>query len=251
VPGRATRGGASLAALRADPVRIEGRLDPHLSRWLRLVKWLLAIAHYIVLAFLWIAFVVLNVVAFFAILFTARYPRGIFEFNLGVLRWTWRVAFLLVRRPRHRPLSALHFGAPKAGELMPTYLLEFSRDDLSGTTPTVVPADGCTEEGLLYTITTTSNLVMHETLFDDGRVHATFTQTGTFSAVPLEDPSLPSFTGKFTTWSGFNQNGTTVNGTFTFNLHGTGSDGSTLSTHQTDHFNVRPDGTVNEFFPCH
>jgi hypothetical protein len=115
----------------------------------------------------------------------------------------------------------------------------------------VVPADGCTEEGPLYTITTTSNLVMHETIFDDGRVHATFTQTGTFSAVPLEDASLPSFTGKFTTWGNFNQNGTTVNGTFIFNLHGTGSDGSTLSTHQTDHFNVRPDGTVNAFFHCH
>ena len=113
----------------------------------------------------------------------------------------------------------------------------------------VIPA--CDEDGAPYTITTTSNLVTHETIFDDGRVHATFTQTGTFSAVPLEDPSLPSFTGKFTQWGGFNQSGQTVNGTFTFNLHGTGSDGSTVSINFMDHFNVRPDGTVNEFFHCH
>ena len=77
----------------ASPLRLRGSLDPGLSRWLWLVKWLLAIPHYIVLFFLWLAFVVLTVVAFFAILFTARYPRGIFDFNLGVLRWTWRVAF--------------------------------------------------------------------------------------------------------------------------------------------------------------
>jgi len=57
------------------------------------VKWLLAIPHFIVLFFLWIAFVVLTIVAFFAILFTGRYPRGIFDFNLGVLRWTWRVSY--------------------------------------------------------------------------------------------------------------------------------------------------------------
>ncbi len=71
----------------------------------------------------------------------------------------------------------------------------------------VVPS--CEGGGPLYTITTTSNLVEHTTIFDDGRIHATFTQTGTFVAVPLEDPSLPSYTGKFTVWGGFNQNGKT------------------------------------------
>ena len=62
-----------------------------LNRWLPLVKWLLAIPHYIVLFFLWIAALVVVVVAWFAILFTGRYPRGMFDFVEGVIRWHNRV----------------------------------------------------------------------------------------------------------------------------------------------------------------
>ena len=75
------------------PVSLMGELDPNLSRWLWLVKWLLAIPHFIVLFFLWIAFLVSTIIAFFGILFTRRYPQGLFTFNVGVLRWHWRVAF--------------------------------------------------------------------------------------------------------------------------------------------------------------
>jgi hypothetical protein len=75
------------------PVHVRGRLEPGLNRWLWLVKWFLAIPHYVVLAFLWLGFSVVSVVAFFAILITGRYPRPLFDFAVGVLRWTWRVSY--------------------------------------------------------------------------------------------------------------------------------------------------------------
>ncbi|MDR6863435.1 DUF4389 domain-containing protein [Phycicoccus sp. 3266] len=77
----------------AYPVQLDADTTPHASRWLWLVKWLLAVPHVVVLAFLWVAFAVLSVVAFFAILVTGRYPRALFDFNAGVLRWSWRVSY--------------------------------------------------------------------------------------------------------------------------------------------------------------
>jgi hypothetical protein len=78
-----------------------------LNRWLPLVKWLLAIPHYIVLAFLYLAVFFVLIVVWFAILFTGRYPRGLFEFVEGVIRWHNRVvgyAFILVT-DRYPPFS--------------------------------------------------------------------------------------------------------------------------------------------------
>jgi hypothetical protein len=78
-----------------------------LNRWLPLVKWLLAIPHYIVLFFIGIAAFVLIVISWFAILFTGRYPRSMFDFVVGVFRWSLRVmayAFLLTT-DRYPPFS--------------------------------------------------------------------------------------------------------------------------------------------------
>ena len=78
-----------------------------LNRWLPLVKWLLAIPHYLVLMLLWLISVALVVIAWFAILFTGRYPRGIFDFLVGVLRWVARVQAytLTLTTDRYPPFS--------------------------------------------------------------------------------------------------------------------------------------------------
>ena len=76
-----------------SPIQLTGRIEPHVSRWRWLGKWLLAIPHFIVLFVLWIGFVLASAAAGVAILTSGRYPRRIFDFNVGVLRWSWRVSF--------------------------------------------------------------------------------------------------------------------------------------------------------------
>src|SRR4026207_2073956 len=83
----------SITSQDISPVRLTGELDPQVSRGLWLVKMFLAIPHYVVLAFLWVAFLVATVVAGIAILLTGPYPRALLDCTLRVLRWNWGVGF--------------------------------------------------------------------------------------------------------------------------------------------------------------
>lgn len=116
-------------------------------------------------------------------------------------------------------------------------------------TLTVVDTLFC-EPGQTHEIELTFNEIFHVTEFEDGRVHFTFTQTGTFDAVPL-DADGQAATGHFAIWGGFNNNGKSANGTFTFNANGTYADGTKVSTHLVDHFNETPNGSAFFFTKCH
>ena len=88
------------------PVRAEAQRQERYHRFLPLVKWLLALPHYIVLLFLLIGVFFAKIVAFFAVLFTGRYPEGVFDFVTGVLRWGWRVtAYVSLLTDRYPPFS--------------------------------------------------------------------------------------------------------------------------------------------------
>ena len=77
----------------SDRLKLTGVMDTHLSRWLWLVKMFLATPHFVVLAVLWVPFILTTLFAGIAILVTGRYPRPLFELNVGILRWNWRVGF--------------------------------------------------------------------------------------------------------------------------------------------------------------
>jgi hypothetical protein len=130
--------------------------------------------------------------------------------------------------------------------------LTFHEHQAPDTFTDVIPCIGNGQE--LGTITTVENGVLHITaaaLDADGNpippYHVTGTFTGSVTAVP-QDPSLPTFTGHFTTWFGENSNQKSFSSTFTFTVIATGSDGSTLKFHETAHVSVNAQGEVTVEF---
>ena len=96
----------TVAAAPEYPLRYDVDYPEELSRWLIFVKWLLAIPHYIVLLFLLIAVYFAYIIAWFAILFTKRYPQGLFDFVVNVNRWNYRVgAYTALLRDEYPPFS--------------------------------------------------------------------------------------------------------------------------------------------------
>ena len=117
------------------------------------------------------------------------------------------------------------------------------------TFPDVLPS--CEAAGpFTHNVTVTFNSVEHITILEDGSFHATFTQTGKFTAIPIVLGG-ESFAGSFTLWGGFNGN---INGattsTFTFSVRGKGDQGTRLNTSIVDHVTVTPNGLVHEFSHC-
>jgi hypothetical protein len=165
---------------------------------------------------------------------------------------TWRFTMLRLVLASVAVIALLLVAAPNAraaGAGAVSYTQTFKN-----VTETFHDVNPCS--GAPATITITYNGVFHITVLTSGQGAGTFwatgTQTGNFTLVP-DDPAQPTYTGHFAIWFGDNDNLHNGTETFTFNLHGTGSDGSTLSVHETEHLSVSASGATLAFdkLACH